>query len=159
MIMGMSVRSERGKEGFTLIEVIVVLVIIAILAAFTIPTFIGFIDKAHESECLARTEMLTRDCQEEQKKLTDSPTRIVKIDRANAVDVDLMNKIFFQAVEDEYGVDVTNPTSKVKVIEKDGRKMIAGLCKDGGNYYVQLDNYKMNIYCDEHDGIIPDVAP
>lgn len=152
-------RSERERKGFTLIEVMVVLVIIAILAAFTIPTFIGFIDKTHESECRARTEMLTRDCQETQKKLTDSPTRVVKIERSNSADVDLMNKIFFQAIEDEYGVDVEDPSSKMKIIEKDGRKMINGLCQDGGNYYVQLDNYNMHVYCDEHDGIILDVVP
>ncbi len=157
--MGIRVRSEREKEGFTLIEVIVVLVIIAILAAFTIPTFIGFIDKTHESECRARTEMLTRDCQEAQKKLTDSPTRVVKIERTNSADVDLMNKLFFQAIEDEYGVDIEDPSSKMQIIEKDGRKMISGLCQDGGNYYVQLDNYNMYVYCDKHDGIILDVVP
>lgn len=153
------VRSERGRKGFTLIEVIVILVIIAILAAFTIPTFIGFIDKTQESECRTRTEMLTRDCQEAQKKLTDSPTRVVKIERTNTADVDLMNKIFFQAIKDEYGVDVNDPSSKIKIIEIDGRKMISGLCQDGGNYYIQLDNYNMHVYCDNHDGIILDIAP
>lgn len=38
----------RACRGFTLIEVIIVLAILAILAAFLIPSFSGYIDKANE---------------------------------------------------------------------------------------------------------------
>lgn len=40
----------KNKKGFTLVEIIVVLVIIAILAAATVPTMLGFVDKAKKSE-------------------------------------------------------------------------------------------------------------
>jgi len=43
---------KNSKKGFTLIEVIVVIAIIAILAAVTIPTMIGFIEKANEAQAL-----------------------------------------------------------------------------------------------------------
>lgn len=43
----------KSKKGFTLVEIIVVLVILAILAAATVPTMIGFVSKAKQSEELA----------------------------------------------------------------------------------------------------------
>ena len=42
-----------NKKGFTLVEIIVVLVIIAIMAAFAIPAYTGFVDRAKQSEVLA----------------------------------------------------------------------------------------------------------
>lgn len=44
---------RKNKKGFTLVEVIVVIAIIAILAAVTIPTLIGFVNKAEEAEVLS----------------------------------------------------------------------------------------------------------
>lgn len=140
------------KNGFTMVEVIVVLVILAIIAAFSIPTYLGFVKDSQAKECAAYMAMLTRDCQQAQKDLTDSPTRIVKIDET------LRNKIFFQAIKDEFGVDLTvGGTIDIKVIDKDGRKMVAGICQDGGNYYTQIDNGSIHVYCDKHDGLIADV--
>jgi prepilin-type N-terminal cleavage/methylation domain-containing protein len=56
-IMNMVVRRRLEKRrkgaaarGFTLVEIIVILAIIAILAAIAIPSLIGYIEKADESE-------------------------------------------------------------------------------------------------------------
>ena len=40
----------KNKKGFTLVEIIVVLVILAIMAAVVVPSMLGFIDKAKQSE-------------------------------------------------------------------------------------------------------------
>jgi prepilin-type N-terminal cleavage/methylation domain-containing protein len=45
---------EKGRAGFTLVEVIVVLVILAILAAIAIPALTGYIDKADEKKWIAQ---------------------------------------------------------------------------------------------------------
>ena len=44
---------KKNKKGFTLVEIIVVLVIIAILAAIAIPTMLGFVNEARQSEYIA----------------------------------------------------------------------------------------------------------
>lgn len=46
-------KKKMNKKGFTLVEIIVVLVIIAIMAAFAIPAYTGFVDRAKQSEVLA----------------------------------------------------------------------------------------------------------
>ncbi|MEG0095654.1 MAG: prepilin-type N-terminal cleavage/methylation domain-containing protein [Erysipelotrichaceae bacterium] len=45
---------KKDVKGFTLVEIIVVLLIIAILAAIAIPTMIGYVDEAKESEYIAQ---------------------------------------------------------------------------------------------------------
>jgi len=40
----------KGRRGFTMVELIVVLVIIAIFASVAIPTLIGYIDSAKETD-------------------------------------------------------------------------------------------------------------
>ncbi|MEG0290031.1 MAG: prepilin-type N-terminal cleavage/methylation domain-containing protein [Erysipelotrichaceae bacterium] len=45
---------KKDVKGFTLVEIIVVLLIIAILAAIAIPTMIGYVDEARESEYIAQ---------------------------------------------------------------------------------------------------------
>ena len=44
---------KKNKKGFTLVEIIVVLLIIAILAAIAIPTMLGFVNEARQSEYIA----------------------------------------------------------------------------------------------------------
>lgn len=46
-------KKKMNRKGFTLVEIIVVLVIIAIMAAFAIPAYTGFVDRAKQSEVLA----------------------------------------------------------------------------------------------------------
>ena len=43
-------KSQKNKQGFTLVELIVVLVILAILAALLVPALTGYIDRAREKE-------------------------------------------------------------------------------------------------------------
>lgn len=45
---------RRNKKGFTLVEIIVVLLIVAILAAISIPTMLGYVDEAQNSEYIAK---------------------------------------------------------------------------------------------------------
>lgn len=42
----------NNKKGFTLVELLVVLVIMAVLAAAIIPSFMGFIDKSKNTDCM-----------------------------------------------------------------------------------------------------------
>lgn len=53
------VKKKKNKlKGFTLVELIVVMLILAILAAMFIPSLIGYIDKANESELQIETRQL-----------------------------------------------------------------------------------------------------
>ncbi|MEG0290032.1 MAG: prepilin-type N-terminal cleavage/methylation domain-containing protein [Erysipelotrichaceae bacterium] len=45
---------KKDVKGFTLVEIIVVLLVIAILAAISIPTMIGYVEEARESEYIAQ---------------------------------------------------------------------------------------------------------
>lgn len=60
---------KRKKNGFTLVELIVVLVILAVLAALLVPALTGYIDKAHKSQVIAETRMLTQAAQTELSSL------------------------------------------------------------------------------------------
>jgi prepilin-type N-terminal cleavage/methylation domain-containing protein/uncharacterized repeat protein (TIGR02543 family) len=151
--------SFNNREGFTMIEVVVTLVILAIIAAFTIPTYLGFVKDSQAKECAAYTAMLTRDCQQAQKDLTKSPTEIVRIDGSDPGQVAIKYGILFQAISDEFNVDLASgKAADIKAINKDGIIMVTGICKDGGNYYIQTENGSINIYCDKHDGMIPDTV-
>ncbi len=150
----------KNRAGFTMMELVVTLVIMAIVAAFAIPIYLGFVKDSQAKECASNTAMLTRDCQQAQKNLTKSPTESVKIDGDEPAQVTLRNNLFFQAIDDEFNVNLKSlEKSDIKVIEKDGKIMVAGICKDGGNYYTQTDNGSLNVYCDKHDGEIANVIP
>lgn len=45
---------RRNKKGFTLVEIIVVLLILAILAAIAIPSMLGYVEEARNSEYIAK---------------------------------------------------------------------------------------------------------
>ena len=43
---------HKGRQAFTLVELIVVLVILAVIAAVTVPALIGYIDKTNKEKCI-----------------------------------------------------------------------------------------------------------
>ncbi|MEG3039145.1 MAG: prepilin-type N-terminal cleavage/methylation domain-containing protein [Erysipelotrichaceae bacterium] len=45
---------KKDVKGFTLVEIIVVLLVLVILAAISIPTMIGYVEEARESEYIAQ---------------------------------------------------------------------------------------------------------
>ena len=49
-------KSQKNKQGFTLVELIVVLVILAILAALLVPALTGYIDRAREKKLTAEAK-------------------------------------------------------------------------------------------------------
>ena len=49
---------KAKNKGFTLVELIVVLVILAILAAITVPSLLGFIDKAKDKNLVVNAKYL-----------------------------------------------------------------------------------------------------
>lgn len=48
-------RNKKRNDGFTLVEIIVVLLIIGILLAITIPSIMGYVEKAHDAKIEAQT--------------------------------------------------------------------------------------------------------
>ncbi|MDD4849168.1 MAG: prepilin-type N-terminal cleavage/methylation domain-containing protein [Gemmiger sp.] len=50
-------RTRKGSQGFTLVEMIVVLVIIAILVAFLTPTLKAYIDRANQEKVTSQARM------------------------------------------------------------------------------------------------------
>ena len=51
-------KDRKKVKGFTLVELIVVMLILAILAGMFIPSLVGYIDKANESELQIETRQL-----------------------------------------------------------------------------------------------------
>lgn len=48
-----AVKTKESRRGFTLVELIVVIVMIAMLAAITVPSLVGYIDKAKGQQAIA----------------------------------------------------------------------------------------------------------
>ena len=53
-------KQRKNQKGFTLVEMIVVIAIIGVLATMMVPSLLGFVDKAHESNMNAAAAGLGR---------------------------------------------------------------------------------------------------
>ena len=51
-------KARENKKGFTLVELIVVIVILGILAAILVPSFIGYVNKAKDSQAQIQARSL-----------------------------------------------------------------------------------------------------
>ncbi|MEE0419415.1 MAG: type II secretion system protein [Lachnospiraceae bacterium] len=51
-------KARENKKGFTLVELIVVIVILGILAAILVPSFIGYMNKANNSQAQIQARSL-----------------------------------------------------------------------------------------------------
>ena len=51
---------DRRQQGFTIIELAIVLVIVGALAGLAIPTYLGYLDKARLTRCIAEIRYISR---------------------------------------------------------------------------------------------------
>ena len=85
---------KKNKKGFTLVEIIVVLLIIGILLAITIPSIMGYVNKAKEAQYIAdaRTGFVAAQTISANKAVT-----------ANKKGKDLAEEITITSVKEELG--------------------------------------------------------
>jgi len=50
---------KRDEQGFTLVELLIVIIILGVLATIGIPTYRGFVDRAHEAATLAELQAVS----------------------------------------------------------------------------------------------------
>lgn len=120
---------RKNKKGFTLVEVIVVIAIIAILAAVTIPTLIGFVNKAEEAEVLSDARAVLIAVQAEAMSSGEEFTGAVTEDKATAIN----NWI------DEDLVDDTNTTATTSDYK------VTALTYDNGEYTATYDGSEFTV--------------
>lgn len=63
---------KKNEEGFTLVEILAVLVIIAVLAAVTVPTMMGFVERAKMDRYIAETKLV---CTAVEQYITEESTK------------------------------------------------------------------------------------
>lgn len=106
-------RNKRKNAGFTLIEIIVTLTVLGIVAAFSAPSFTGFIEDANAKDCKAKITDLT-------KAYTNQLVENRVTTPGSTVDTDVMEKVLAD-----------------KGASKSGELTYTGLCPDGGTYTIK----------------------
>ena len=112
-------KKKMNKKGFTLVEIIVVLVIIAIMAAFAIPAYNGFIDRARQSEILgeARVFLLAAQTAGQEKytlkgsdlvQAADATTLLASVEALSELKTTTFFKVTFSKAGVVTGADLYN---------------------------------------------------
>lgn len=130
------------KRGFTLIELIVVIAVLAILALLAVPAYRGIIGKSRKSVCEENRRQIAH--------LTDVSL---------ALENENLEKLLKQNSTDSSGTaEITSESDVDEILNEVGfeNQNDKKLCPSDGKYTIKFtwdgNNYKIYVYCTEHEG-------